>query len=290
MNVYNGMGVGKYRINWKSERGATDSKRDINWPLLRYSDVLLMYAEALNELNNGATTEAVNAVKTVRKRAFKNDESKIGTIPTSYDAFKDFIIEERKLELSNEGLRKSDLARWGILVDHLTAEKAKLVQLAKREGRYADVAPYRAYKLTSTPGFNDPTIALDFIPMNEADVAEFLTENQINTLRVLSSSSKGYVDVNFYENKQGDVSYTEKDGYDPVKYTIVNMFGIHSVKQKGNLSVEDVDGIATNNSWITGTSGIFYGLQKNMVEILPFSTTSIIDVNPGLANQQHPCY
>jgi hypothetical protein len=121
-------------------------------------------------------------------------------------------------------------------------------------------------------------------------VAEFLTENQINTLRVLSSSSKGYVDVNFYENKQGDVSYTEKDGYDPVKYTIVNMFGIHSVKQKGNLSVEDVDGIATNNSWITGTSGIFYGLQKNMVEILPFSTTSIIDVNPGLANQQHPCY
>ena len=29
---------------------------------------------------------------------------------------------------------------------------------------------------------------------------------------------------------------------------------------------------------------------KKMVEILPFSTTSIIDVNPGLAGQQHPCY
>ena len=66
------------------------------------------------------------------------------------------------------------------------------------------------------------------------------------------------------------------------------------MKKKGNLSVKDVkEGettIASNNSWITGTSGIYYGLKKNMVEILPFNTTNIIDVNPGLAGQQHPCY
>jgi hypothetical protein len=290
LNVFNGMGVGKYRINWKKERGSSDSKRDINWPLLRYSDVLLMYAEALNELNNGATADAVNAVKTVRMRAFKNDESKIGTIPTTYQAFKDYIIEERKLELSNEGLRKTDLARWGILVDHLTAEKAKLVQLAKHEGKYANVERYRAYKLTSIPCLDDPTIALDYIPMTEDEVASILTADQLNTLHVLSSSAKGYVVVNFYEDKQGNMSFTKKDGYDAVSYTILNMFGIHSIKQKGNLCVEDVDGISTNNTWITGATGIFYGLKKNMVEILPFNTTSIIDVNPGLANEQHPCY
>lgn len=58
MNTFAGMGVGKYRINWKKVRGSSDSKRDFNWPVLRYSDVLLMYAEALNELNNGATPEA----------------------------------------------------------------------------------------------------------------------------------------------------------------------------------------------------------------------------------------
>jgi hypothetical protein len=249
-----------------------------------------MYAEALNELNNGATADAVNAVKTVRMRAFKNDESKIGTIPTTYQAFKDYIIEERKLELSNEGLRKTDLARWGILVDHLTAEKAKLVQLAKHEGKYANVERYRAYKLTSIPCLDDPTIALDYIPMTEDEVASILTADQLNTLHVLSSSAKGYVVVNFYEDKQGNVSFTKKDGYDAVSYTILNMFGIHSIKQKGNLCVEDVDGISTNNTWITGATGIFYGLKKNMVEILPFNTTSIIDVNPGLANEQHPCY
>lgn len=35
---------------------------------------------------------------------------------------------------------------------------------------------------------------------------------------------------------------------------------------------------------------MFYGMQKNMVEILPFSTNNIIDVNSGLRKQQHPMY
>ena len=82
-----------------------------------------MYAEALNELNNGATDEAVKAVKKVRVRAFRNDEAKAGAIPTGHDEFLDFIIRERKLELSNEGLRRTDLTRWGIQYEHLMAEK-----------------------------------------------------------------------------------------------------------------------------------------------------------------------
>lgn len=296
MNTFAGMGVGKYRINWKSTRGSSDSKRDINWPLLRYSDVLLMYAEALNELNNGATPDAVNAVKEVRTRAFRGDASLIGTIPTGYQEFKDFIIEERKLELSNEGLRKSDLARWGILVDYLTAEKEKLVRLAKREGEYADVDVYRAYKLTSVPGFTDPTIALPYIAMTEQDLVEMgLTEENLNTLHVLNNGSKGALEVVFYE-ADGNVYFKREDvpadaaKVEEVKYTILNMFSINTIKQKGNLSVEDVEGLASDNAWITGKTGVYYGLKKNMVEILPFNTTNIIDVNPGLIGQQHPCY
>lgn len=296
MNTFAGMGVGKYRINWKSTRGSSDSRRDINWPLLRYSDVLLMYAEALNELNNGATPDAVNAVKEVRTRAFRGDASLIGTIPTDYQEFKDFIIEERKLELSNEGLRKSDLARWGILVDYLTAEKEKLVRLAKREGEYADVDVYRAYKLTSVPGFTDPTIALPYIAMTEQDLVEMgLTEENLNTLHVLNNGSKGALEVVFYE-ADGNVYFKREDvpadaaKVEEVKYTILNMFSINTIKQKGNLSVEDVEGLASDNAWITGKTGVYYGLKKNMVEILPFNTTNIIDVNPGLIGQQHPCY
>ena len=309
MNTFAGMGVGKYRINWKSEKGTKDDRRDINWPLLRYADVLLMYAEALNELNNGATVEAVNAVKQVRMRAFRNDEDKIGTIPTSYEDSRNYIIKERKLELSNEGLRKSDLARWGILVDYLTEEKAKLVRLCNREGEYVDVKPYRAYKLTSTPKFLDPTIALDYIEMDEDDVKPILTTYELQKLHIMNNGSSGYVEKTFYE--VGDKVYYTKDAVpagqkvEEVKYTILNMFSVRTIKQKGNLSVEekkeagvDENGnltgvdvtICANNAWITGNTGIYYGMKKNMVEILPFSTTAIIDVNPGLAGQQHPCY
>ncbi|MDU1905876.1 MAG: RagB/SusD family nutrient uptake outer membrane protein [Dysgonomonas sp.] len=293
MSTYIGTCLGKYRIDWKADRGTTDSKRDINFPLLRYSDVLLMYAEALNELNNGATEAAIDALKQVRLRAFKKDVSKVGAIPTGYSEFKDAIIKERKLELSNESLRKSDLTRWGILFEHLTAEKDKLYQLAERKGQYASVDVYRAYKMVKGV-MKNPVIALSYVSMSDADVASMgLTETEKTTLNTLNASGKGYLDKTLYEDKAtGKVYFNKNDvpaGTDVTEasYTILNMFGCHSVKQMGGLSVEEVPGLASVNKWI---ENMFYGMQKNMVEIMPFNTTNIIDVNPGLIGQQHPMY
>ena len=293
MSTYLGACIGKFRIDWKKDRGTSDSKRDINFPLLRYSDVLLMYAEALNELNNGPTPEAVNALKKVRLRAFKKDESKIGTIPTAYQEFRDAIILERKLELSNESLRKTDLTRWGILYEHLTAEKEKLYQLARREGKYADVDVYRAYKKV-TAGLPNEYISVPYISMSKEDIKSLnLTLKEDSVLNRLNASGEGHLDRIFYEAKGSDKVYFTKEsvpaGTDvsEAKYVVLNMFGCHSVKQKGGLSVDKVEGLADKNTWI---EEMFYGLQKNMVEIIPFNTTSIIEVNPGLAGQQHPCY
>jgi hypothetical protein len=252
-----------------------------------------MYAEALNELNNAPTDEAANALKTVRLRAFKNDATKAGAIPTTYSDFKDAIIKERKLELSNESLRKSDLTRWGILFEHLTNEKAKLFQLARRESIYANVDVYRAYKMVKGV-FKNPIIAVPHIAMSDNDIAALnLTEAETTTLNTINASGKGFLEKTFYEDKASGKVYFSKDDaptgseVTEVKYTILNMFGCHAVKQSGGLSVDDVTGLASANKWILE---MFYGLQKNMVEILPFNTTSIIDVNPGLLGQQHPCY
>lgn len=293
METYIGYCVGKYRIDWKKDKGTSDSRRDINFPLLRYSDVLLMYAEALNELNNSPNSEAINALKEVRMRAFRNDASKIGNIPATYDAFKNALIEERKLELSNESLRKSDLARWGILYDYLMNEKDKLYQLARRQGKYANVDIYRAYKGIKGV-LSNPVIALPYISMSASDIASLnLSSSELNTLNTLNSTGKGFLKKVFYENKAGtNVYFTQSaipggESVVPITYTILNMFGCHSVKQMGGLSVDDVQGLASKNTWITN---MFYGLHKNMVEILPFNTTSIIDVNPGLIGEQHPCY
>ena len=271
MNTYIGAGVGKYRINWCKDRGTSDSRRDINFPLLRYSDVLLMYAEALNELNGYATPDAVDALEKVRLRAFKKDASKIKPIPTEYTAFKNEIILERKLELSNESLRKTDLTRWGILYDHLMAEKDKLYQLARREGKYADVDVYRAYK-GGKAVYQDPTVALPYITLKESDFSKFgLTNDEIKTLKIQNDGvNGGFVEKEVYEDVNGNIYLTKDDmpeaqqeNATAVTYTILNMFGCHTIKNKGGLSVEQVEGISDVNNFITIIN------STNVTNILP---------------------
>lgn len=163
MNTYASNTIGKFRVTWKKEIGTAINKRDINWPVLRYSDVLLMYAEAENELNNGPTTAAVTAYEDVRLRAFNNDASKIGTTPSTYQAFKDAIINERHLELAFEGLRRTDLVRWGIHFETLSQTRQNVIDMANRTGKYAGIDLYRAYKKEKATSFADPLVSVPYI-------------------------------------------------------------------------------------------------------------------------------
>jgi len=82
-----------------------------NWIVIRYADVLLLYAEAMNE--QGKSVLALNEVNKIRARAGAS------ILPTTLDQDKtrDAIKLERRLELCFEGHRWPDLVRWG---DHLT--------------------------------------------------------------------------------------------------------------------------------------------------------------------------
>ena len=95
----------KYADNYLSDANYTCT----NWYLLRYSDVLLLYAEALNELNKAPNDDAYEAVNMVRRRAGLSN-LKTGL---SYEAFRQAVQEERSHELCFEGHRKQDLVRWG---------------------------------------------------------------------------------------------------------------------------------------------------------------------------------
>jgi hypothetical protein len=81
-----------------------DSKA--NWKVIRYADVLLMYAEALNE--NGKTSEALTFLNQVHTRAGLQPYP-----PTSQSDTREKIYLERRLELSFEGHRWFDLVRTG---------------------------------------------------------------------------------------------------------------------------------------------------------------------------------
>lgn len=116
-----GLYVGKYdRARAAKELGSGSSKgTGMNYPVMRYSDVLLMLAEAENELN-GPTALAKQALTTVRSRAFANSPTFADDV-TNYVAnlnskedFFNAIVDERAWEFGGEALRKFDLVRWNL--------------------------------------------------------------------------------------------------------------------------------------------------------------------------------
>jgi len=86
-----------------------------NWRIIRYADVLLMLAEALNE--SGSTGTAVGFVNEVRTRAGIADLDAM----ISQDDLRTAIIDERAMELAGEGHRFFDLVRWGLADDYMGA-------------------------------------------------------------------------------------------------------------------------------------------------------------------------
>ncbi len=122
---------GKFRADWVTPAPTSGaSTMGLNWPIIRYADVLLMYAEADNELNNGPSATAINAFNSVRVRGFGGDPTYIGVTPSTHDDFFKAIVRERSLEFGAEGIRKYDLKRWGLLGKALNETKSILNNLA----------------------------------------------------------------------------------------------------------------------------------------------------------------
>ncbi|WP_026714421.1 RagB/SusD family nutrient uptake outer membrane protein [Flavobacterium daejeonense] len=98
---------------------STNKGTGINWPMLRYADVLLMYAEAENELN-GPTPAARAAFARVRQRAFnqvdwpEKVDQYIASVSAGKAAFFDAIVDERAWEFGGEMIRKYELIRWNL--------------------------------------------------------------------------------------------------------------------------------------------------------------------------------
>jgi starch-binding outer membrane protein, SusD/RagB family len=138
---------GRFRRDWRNPILPGNSQYlGYNFPLIRFSDVLLMFAEADNELNNGPSADAVAAFEEVRKRAYKGHESEIGLTPTSKEEFFQAIVKERSLEFADEAIRKWDLIRWNLLGAKLEETRTNLELIANREGAYSFVPRYMYWR------------------------------------------------------------------------------------------------------------------------------------------------
>jgi hypothetical protein len=121
---------------------------DLNYKLMRYSDFLLLYAEALNELD--MTDEALTYINMVRQRPSVDMPALTGL---SKEGTRQAIYDERKWELGIEGHRFFDLVRWGIAGEVIRAQGRKFIdgvhELMPIPQREIDLNP----KLTQNAGY-----------------------------------------------------------------------------------------------------------------------------------------
>lgn len=128
----------KFRREYEPAAKKDKNRTSINFPILRYLDVLLMIAEAENEYNGAPTPLAEECLKEVRDRAGISDLT--GQI-TSGEDFLTIIKDERAMELCFEYLRRFDLIRWGDFVDKMN-EQAVLAQSGNNWTQGGQAAPF----------------------------------------------------------------------------------------------------------------------------------------------------
>lgn len=150
---YTNDGVG----NGKPDEFSPFGESGINYRVLRYADILLMYAEVLNELNR--TAEAYPFIQQVRTRAKLPNLATVRPNMTQVQ-MRDQLAHERALEFAIEGQRINDLIRWGWFYN-----PTKLAELKSHDADFNFYTPGNEY----LP-----------IPQQELDVNKNLLPNSAN--------------------------------------------------------------------------------------------------------------
>ena len=154
----------KYRRQLEPNNSNT-SYGSHHWPVLRLSDVILIYAEAENKINPGSTL-AKAAVNRIRNRANATPISSATTITD------ELIQEERLLELCFEGHRKYDLVRWGILEQKVNETKTTMETLAASFNFIND----------DWTSYGEPNLGADGIPESgDEPIVREIRKNGINS-------------------------------------------------------------------------------------------------------------
>ncbi len=154
---------GKFRRDWLTNPTVLPTNAvqyfSTKWQILRYADVLLMLAEAENELT-GPTALAYESLNKVRRRGYGKP---IGTPDPTVDLpvglskadFFKHLVRERSLELGGEGIRKYDLIRWNLLTTALSESKANMLKMSTNTvlSQPTYMAGYPSYCLVALPLF-----------------------------------------------------------------------------------------------------------------------------------------
>jgi hypothetical protein len=121
-------------------------------PILRYADVLLIYAEAVA---NGGTATAGSAVTALDQVRLRGDSLASSSAAGS---FMDTLRVERRKEFIYEGQRWFDLSRWGILDQALRAKQAEILTIYPNEFKAVHGVTSNIYPIPQTEINSDPAL------------------------------------------------------------------------------------------------------------------------------------
>ncbi|MEO6136370.1 MAG: RagB/SusD family nutrient uptake outer membrane protein [Ginsengibacter sp.] len=166
---------GKWRRSYETLTPKSKNNTGQNFPILRYSDVLLMLAEADNQVKKGPSAAAYDAINQVRRRGYgfpvniPNVKSDL-TPGLSVTQFQDSIQDERARELCFETQRRPDLIRWGIWTQTMSALANQIISdLGSNTLKYAAIP--------SSNAASSPKFLLYPIPASEISVNNAATQN-----------------------------------------------------------------------------------------------------------------
>ena len=139
----------KMSNEWLQENRKATAKHmtGVNPVKMRYSQVLLYYAECLNELagpegsyQGDAGITALQALALVHNRAFSEASianNYMNNVPRTKEGFFEALVQENAWEFAGEGYRKWDLIRWNLLVDRINSFKQTYLN-DLQSGKYPD--------------------------------------------------------------------------------------------------------------------------------------------------------
>lgn len=166
----NSTSTGYYLRKYYDPSSQANFVSGLNLILIRFADVLLMYAEAKNELGLMNQDTWDKTINLLRKRAgFTDPEALVFNAGWTQSDLQDIIRRERRSELAVEGLRIHDLRRWQ------TAET--LLNGYPHGAQYGDPATDNGYIRLDQRTFNKDRDYLWAVPQSEKDINPELEQN-----------------------------------------------------------------------------------------------------------------